>query len=394
MGPAEQVEACGRAAAGLLRRLLGDDLVAAYLIGSGALGGAAAQSDVDVVAVCATDPPEERRRAVAAALGELAMTWPLRGLELVLYARAAVATPARRPRFAVNLNAGPHMPFHVSYDPADEPAHWFLLDLAILRAHGRTLTGPPPAELVGPIPRRWQLEAVRDSLAWHQANEPALQQSVLNACRGWRYAEEDVWSSKHDAAAWALPRTGDPATVTTALAIRHGDAAHPLDPARVRAFQGHALEAVERALGLFETRLLEEAPVVTAPDGSAVRPLCVLPPGASFAHFQLELGQVARAVSHETVSEIWYVVAGQGELWRRQEGRDDQTVPLRPGVCLTIPLGTTFQFRAAEAGEPLQVVAVTMPRWPVGSQTEARFEDGPWSPTGPAGRRKGAAPGP
>jgi hypothetical protein len=249
MGPAGQVEACGRAAAELLRRLFGDDLVAAYLVGSGALGGVVDQSDVDVVAVCAADPPDARRRAMAAALGELAMTWPLRGLELVLYARDAVATPARRPRFAVNLNAGPGMPFHVSYDPADEPAHWFLLDLAILRAHGRTLAGPPPAELVGPIPRHWQLEAVRDSLTWHQANEPALQQSVLNACRGWRYATEDVWSSKRDAAAWALDRTDDPATVTAALAIRHGEPAQPLDPARVAALQAQALEAVERALG-------------------------------------------------------------------------------------------------------------------------------------------------
>jgi Domain of unknown function (DUF4111) len=248
MEPAEQVQACGRAAAGLLRRLLGGDLVAAYLIGSGALGGAVAQSDVDVVAVCAADPPDGRRRAVAARLGELATTWPLRGLELVLYARAAVATPARRPRFAINLNAGPRMPFHVSFDPATDPAHWFLLDLAILRAHGRTLTGPPPAELVGPVPRRWQLEAVRDSLAWHQANEPALQQSVLNACRGWRYASEDVWSSKRDAAAWALARTGDPATVATALAIRDGDPSSPLDPARVRAFQAQVLAEVERAL--------------------------------------------------------------------------------------------------------------------------------------------------
>jgi hypothetical protein len=248
--PGRQIQACGRATAGRLRRLLGDDLEAAWLIGSGALGGAAVQSDVDVVAVCASDPPDERRQAVAAGLGELAMTWPLRGLELVLYSRAAVATPARRPRFAMNLNVGPGMDYHRSFDPATDPAHWFLLDLAILRAHGRTLTGPPPAELVGPVPRRWQLEAVRDSLAWHQANETARQQSVLNACRGWRYAAEDVWSSKDDAAAWALDRTGDPATVAAALAIRHGDPAQHLDPARVRAFQGHVLEAVERALAV------------------------------------------------------------------------------------------------------------------------------------------------
>src|SRR5829696_1150874 len=78
MEPGELVEACGRAVAGRLRELLGDELVAAYLVGSGALGGVApGRSDVDMVAVCASEPPEERRRAVAAALGELALTWPL-----------------------------------------------------------------------------------------------------------------------------------------------------------------------------------------------------------------------------------------------------------------------------------------------------------------------------
>ncbi len=248
--PGELIEACGMAAAGLLRELLGEELVAAYLVGSGALGGVAlGQSDVDVVAVCATEPPEGRRRAIAEAVGELAMTWPLRGLELVVYARAAVAAPERRPRFAINLNVGPRMPYRLSLDPADEPAHWFLLDLAILRDRGRVLAGPPPGELVGPIPRRWVLEALRDSMAWHRANEPVLEQTVLNASRGWRFAEEGVWSSKNDAGAWAMARTGDPATVEAALAARHGDRSRPLDPARVEAFQGEALQAVERALG-------------------------------------------------------------------------------------------------------------------------------------------------
>ena len=249
MEPGELVEACGRAVAGRLRELLGDELVATYLVGSGALGGVApGRSDVDVVAVCASEPPEERRRAVAAALGELAVTWPLRGLEFVLYARAAVAAPERSPRFAINLNVGPRMPYRLSLDRADEPSHWFLLDLAILRDHGRVLFGPPPRELVGPIPRRWLLEALRDSMAWHQANEPVLHQTVLNASRGWRFAAEGVWSSKRDAGAWAMARTRDPATVETALAIRYGDDSRPLDPAGVERFQAEALAAVEEAL--------------------------------------------------------------------------------------------------------------------------------------------------
>jgi hypothetical protein len=255
MEPGQLVEACGRAATGALRRLLGQELVAAYLVGSGALGGVApTSSDVDVVAVCATEPPEARRRAIAAALAELAMTWPLRGLELVLYARAALAAPERAPRFAINLNVGPRMPYRVSLDPASEPAHWFLLDLAILRDHGRALAGPPPGELVGPIPRRWLLEALADSMAWHRANEPALQQSVLNASRGWRFAAEGVWSSKPDAAAWSRVRTDDPVTVDTALAIRAGDQARPLDPARVATFQARAVAEVERALDRLDDR--------------------------------------------------------------------------------------------------------------------------------------------
>ena len=128
----------------------------------------------------------------------------------------------------------------------------------------------------------------------------------------------------------------------------------------------------------FATRSLEESEPVGAPDGSTVRPLCWLTGLGSFAHFQLEPGDVAQAVSHATVQEIWYVLAGAGQMWRRQAGREDR-VALRAGVCLTIPLGCAFQFRAAEDG-PLQVVAVTMPPWPVESLDEARPETGVWPP--------------
>jgi mannose-6-phosphate isomerase-like protein (cupin superfamily) len=130
---------------------------------------------------------------------------------------------------------------------------------------------------------------------------------------------------------------------------------------------------------LFDTRSLQDASVVVAPDGTAVRPLCRITEAGSFAHFQLEPGEVSKAVSHATVQEIWYIVAGGGEMWRRY-GSQETTVVLRPGVCLTIPLGTAFQFRAAASGNPLQVVAVTMPPWPTDSEDEARQEDGPWRP--------------
>lgn len=128
------------------------------------------------------------------------------------------------------------------------------------------------------------------------------------------------------------------------------------------------------------TQSLENAPVLIAPDGSTVRPLCHLGGLGSIAHFQLEPGEIAKAVSHATVQEIWYIIGGAGRMWRQQEGNEPTTVDLRPGICLTIPLGTAFQFRADSPDQPLQVVAVTMPPWPAASEQEARPEQGCWTP--------------
>jgi mannose-6-phosphate isomerase-like protein (cupin superfamily) len=124
----------------------------------------------------------------------------------------------------------------------------------------------------------------------------------------------------------------------------------------------------------FATQRLPSDPTATAPDGSEVRVLLRLP-GASMAHFELAAGRVSRAVTHRTVREIWYVLSGHGWMWRRQ-GEREETVELEPGLCLTIPRGTHFQFRAAESG-PLRVVGVTLPPWP--GNDEAERVAGPWS---------------
>ena len=53
-------------------------------------------------------------------------------------------------------------------------------------------------------------------------------------------------------------------------------------------------------------------------------------------------------------------------------------VEVEAGVSLTIPLGTAFQFRAADEA-PLTFLAITMPPWP-GAEEADRVE-GRWSPT-------------
>jgi mannose-6-phosphate isomerase-like protein (cupin superfamily) len=128
----------------------------------------------------------------------------------------------------------------------------------------------------------------------------------------------------------------------------------------------------------FETKVLGAKPDAIAPDGTAVRLLAALP-GGSFAHFELPAGAVSHAVAHRTVEEIWYFVGGAGQVWRRR-GETEGVADVRPGVSLTIPLGTHFQFRA-DPQTPLAFVAATMPPWP--GDTEAFRVEGRWEATVP-----------
>ena len=130
---------------------------------------------------------------------------------------------------------------------------------------------------------------------------------------------------------------------------------------------------MHRRMSEFSTLPLPAETTVVAPDGSNVRVLLGMSKG-TMAHFELPAGMTSSAVVHRTVEEIWFVVAGRGQMWRRQ-GEREEIVELVPGTCLTIPLGTHFQFRAS-AAEPVAVVGITMPPWP--GADEAIAVPGPW----------------
>jgi mannose-6-phosphate isomerase-like protein (cupin superfamily) len=118
----------------------------------------------------------------------------------------------------------------------------------------------------------------------------------------------------------------------------------------------------------WDAKQIGDAAVVTAPDGSEVRILCATGRG-SMIRFALQPGAISRAVAHRTVEEIWYVTAGSGRLWRKLDHREEIT-DLAPGLSLTIPVGTRFQFRN-DGDRPLEIVAVTMPPWPGGAEADA-----------------------
>ena len=121
----------------------------------------------------------------------------------------------------------------------------------------------------------------------------------------------------------------------------------------------------------FQTARAGRVADALAPDGSEIRLLGAVR-GGSVVHCTLPPGRTSLAVRHQTVEEIWYVLGGRGQVWRRQ-GPREEVVDVEPGVALTIPLGVDFQFRTM-GSEPLRFVIVTIPPWP-GAEEAARVKD-------------------
>ena len=69
-----------------------------------------------------------------------------------------------------------------------------------------------------------------------------------------------------------------------------------------------------------------------APDGSEIRLLSATSRG-SMVHCTLNPGEVSVAVAHRTVEEVWYVLEGTGQVWRRQ-GDEERVVEVSPGGSL------------------------------------------------------------
>ena len=129
-----------------------------------------------------------------------------------------------------------------------------------------------------------------------------------------------------------------------------------------------------------QTRPFPSAPEARSPAGAEIRYLMGGTTG-DMIHSTVPPGQVNRAAVHATVSEFWHVLAGEGQIWRR-DSSGEQVTDLTPGVSIDIPVGTAFQYRCTGT-DPLQFLCVTMPPW-CGDE-EATIIEGPWEPNAPIG---------
>lgn len=193
----------------LVRRVLGDDLTGAYLHGSAVLDGLRPSSDLDVLVVARRRTTDEERRALTTGLmrlsGPQAVNGPARPVELTVVAQDDVRPWRYPPRCEFLYGEWLREDFErgVVPGPATAPD---LAPLITMTLHGDTaLLGPPPAEVLAPVPhddlRRAIVAGVPDLLADLESDTRNV---LLTLARVWTTLATGTIKSKDAAAAWAL----------------------------------------------------------------------------------------------------------------------------------------------------------------------------------------------
>jgi predicted nucleotidyltransferase len=203
--------------------VLGDAFVAAILHGSLVLGDyTPGRSDIDVLVVAERELGDGQIDALTELAAAERPHAPAR-VDLRVVTRAVAAAPTPEPQMEIYVAADPNGGVEVETRQAERD---LVIELSVCRAHGRSLIGPPPAELIGPVPDSW-VDAVGDAQLADWQRLPYEQYwgalIALTACRVWRFAEERRYCSKAEAAAWALGRDPNLKAVHQALHRRHTD---------------------------------------------------------------------------------------------------------------------------------------------------------------------------
>jgi predicted nucleotidyltransferase len=216
-------------------KALGETVAAVILHGSLTLGDyVPGRSDVDLLVVIEDPPSDAQLGALTEAMASRRARAP-GPVDLRVVTRQVAASPTPAPPLEAYLRLT--LTSGVRVEERRHPGERDLaVELSVCRAHGRSLLGAAPAELIGEVPDRWVVVVGDAQLADWQAigdDPPYAELTVLTACRVWRFAEEGRHVSKAAAAQWALGRDPTLGVVGDALRRRHGDPAARIDPAQV-----------------------------------------------------------------------------------------------------------------------------------------------------------------
>jgi predicted nucleotidyltransferase len=226
----------------LIRDALGSDALGAYLYGSAVLGGLRPRSDLDVLVVSRRPTTrDEKRRLVD---GLLAVSGrsdrpPPRPVDLTVVVESDVRPWRNSPRFDFQYGEWLRREFELGnvepWPTTTNPDVATLVTMVLLA--DRPLLGPPPLELLDPVPEYDLMGALLSQLDGLLADlESDTTNALLTLARIWLTAATGVIDSKDGAAAWALARVREDRrpVLAHACAVYVGEACELWDDLRPR----------------------------------------------------------------------------------------------------------------------------------------------------------------
>ncbi|MFE9689427.1 aminoglycoside adenylyltransferase family protein [Micromonospora sp. NPDC005806] len=193
----------------LVTTVLGGDVLGVYLHGSGVLGGLRPASDVDVFVVSRSRTTGAQRRALVEGLFEIsgrrAFRGPARPVELTVVAQSAVRPWRYPPRGEFLYGEWLRDEYTAGGAPEPEPTP-DLAPLITMVLRGDTpLAGPPPAELLDPVPAADLARAIVAGIPGLLAGlDDDTRNVLLTFARIWATLASGDVLPKDAAADWAL----------------------------------------------------------------------------------------------------------------------------------------------------------------------------------------------
>jgi predicted nucleotidyltransferase len=197
----------------LVREILGRDVLGAYQHGSAVMGGAQASSDVDILVITGRlATPAEKRRLVDGLLA-ISAPFPPRGPERCVEVTVVAQSQVRPWRYPPSLDLQYGEWLRERFERGDsellqatvDPDVTTLLTIALLG--DRPLFGPPPGELLDPVPAEDCITAMvcdLDRLMDEFRGDP--RNILLTLARIWQTVVTGVIDRKDRAADWAQER--------------------------------------------------------------------------------------------------------------------------------------------------------------------------------------------
>jgi predicted nucleotidyltransferase len=242
----------------LVRQVLGNDVIGAYLHGSAVLGELRPRSDTDVLVVSRRRTTPEERRALVDRLLVISGRWGQAGaprpVELTIVVQSGVRPWRYPPRAEFQYGEWMRADFERGDLPASSVVSPDLAPLiAMALAGNRSLFGPPPADVLDPVPHDDLIRAITAGIPVLLDDlEPDTANVVLTLARIWTTVATGAIRSKDAAADWVLPRLPEEhrAVLARARAVYLGEAEDRWDDfqARLRPHVDFVAHEIERAV--------------------------------------------------------------------------------------------------------------------------------------------------